>query len=73
MAMHLYQVYPLKTDGRRFTRWDVLCESDHEALRFASWILATDFRAEVWRERSLIGTITGRHHWCLGGPRVHPV
>ena len=63
--MHLYRIYPLNVDGRISARWDALCESDHEALNFASWILATDLQAEVWRENSMVGAVSGRRQWGL--------
>ena len=61
--MHLYRAYPVNTHGIILARHDVLCESDHEAVAFASWMVVTGLPAEVWLEHRIIRTASGGHEW----------
>ena len=61
--MHIYQIYPVDADGVILARYDILCESDHEALAFASWMVEAGLPAEVWRDGRIVDTVSGGHDW----------
>ena len=63
--MRRYRIHPFDAEGSVLDPLDALCESDHEALSFASWILHANTQAEVWRESRMIGAVSGRYHWAL--------
>ena len=63
--MRHYHIYPLSADGRICDRWDARCESDDEALAFASWMLGAGLQAEVWEKDRKLGAVYGRHQWAV--------